>query len=158
MVEKESNVEVEFLEDKLHVEFDYQVTQTKVGEEQLRDFYQWRFSQRAGKEVPREEIEVSPKEGDVYTTTMSFQVKIGEPLYVGLWGVPEQNREALPKLVDFLTEYQQNRLNERERRLVDWVIKGLNEITNPPASLPEGIQDFIEYKRNQRGGEEIDRK
>lgn len=68
-LEKENSNEaglVSFKDDKAFVRFSHQRIETEEGAKIHRQYIQWRLSQRLGRLVPIEEIEVSPAVGEKY--------------------------------------------------------------------------------------------
>ena len=66
MTDKKYESKIEFLENNiLEIEVTYEVPITRKDVESLLRYFQYRFSQKTGKQVPIEEIEVSPKEGEL---------------------------------------------------------------------------------------------
>ena len=113
---------------RLKIKVIYEQCTSKEEEEFLRDSYQFRFSQKAGRHVPPEEIEVSPTAGELSEVTAFFDVKLGEPLYIGL---PKLHRRApyvLPSLINDLERYGEKNHREPEAQLVQRAITGLRKI------------------------------
>jgi len=112
----------------LDVEVSYECRVTQEEEERMRDYYQWRFSQRAGRQVPREEIKVKPAKGDSHELITFFRVKLRRPLYTALF-VQEKAPYVLPLLIEDLKKYrEEHNLHGYKARLIQHAIKGLAKI------------------------------
>ena len=129
-----SEIEVSTLEGEtepsLGIVIYYNRYRTEDNVEKDLDYYQWRFSQKAGKEVPRDEIKVAPA-GTIQDVETHFRKKLGEPVYSGLDWVYWEAPYVLPKLVEDLEQYEtEHDLEDIETTLIRETIDGLNEIIN----------------------------
>lgn len=108
----------------------YERVYTKQEEEMSRDYYVWRFSKRS--EVPkREKIEVKPKAGELVTETTTFQVRENQPLYAGLYFLPQRAPYVIPKLIDCLKNFKRELTASNKNKgwpIVDYTIKELEKI------------------------------
>ncbi len=112
----------------LDIEVSYECRVTEEEEERMRDYYQWRFSQRAGRQVPREEIKVKPVKGDLQELITYFRVKLKEPVHTALL-VQEKAPYVLPLLIGDLRKYrEEHNLRGYKAKLVRHAIKGLAKI------------------------------
>ncbi len=115
-------------EERLCIEVRYPVSVTSKDVESIRDYEQWRFSQLTGKEVPREEIIVNLKEGQIVTQITSFKVELGKEIYPALKTVHQSINYVLPKLVEELKKYSTK--DEKETALINHAIGELEKIIN----------------------------
>ncbi|MBI5066488.1 hypothetical protein HZA97_09745 [Candidatus Woesearchaeota archaeon] len=111
----------------------YERIQTKQEEELLRDYYQQRFFERTGRKVmpKRKEIEVKPKAGESISETIYFQVRENQPLYAGIYFLPQKAPYVIPKLIDCLNKFKQEVTSHKENKdwpIVDYTIKELEKI------------------------------
>jgi len=109
----------------IKITFGHRVTQEEY--DSNMDFYQMRFSQKTGKQVPREEISVTPKVGELIESELHFEARLGRPLYDGIKDVHQKAPYVLPKLIEDLNN-QKKELREVDRRLVLHVVNGLIDI------------------------------
>ncbi len=95
------------------------------------DFFQYRLSEKADKEVPREEIKINLKEGDLIDRRTVFRVTLEKDLYVGLEAVNRKAPYALPNLIDDLRKYGvEHDLQDNETKLINKTVDGLRRIIN----------------------------
>lgn len=122
---------IEFKKSSLEVTVEYEQITTRKEVESVLDYFQWRFSQKTGKEVPREEIKVNLTEGDVHKTETYFCVRLNEPIYGGLILVHQRALYVLPKLVEELTQYHEDlkpKLKNNSLQLIEQCIVDLKNI------------------------------
>lgn len=124
---------VVFEEDSITINFAHDHVETEEEVQARRTFYQQQFSHRAGREIPLDEISVTPEEGIVHQVQTSFKVSSGEPLYSGLFYLHQENPELLPKLVKDLEAYRgRHFLDQKQHILLDCAVDGLQIIIGPP--------------------------
>lgn len=114
----------------LDIAIGYEYPTTKEEVERNLDFYQWHFSKKLGKNVPREEVKVRPLEGELIRVTTHFRVRPEEPLHPGLLQILHRNAPyVLPRAADDLNKYiLEHKLNENEIALVKKAANSLKEI------------------------------
>lgn len=138
-MEKEYNSTINFTNSYLDIQVDYESDVTNQEIEQMKDYYQHTFSERLGKPVNREKIEVKPHEGESMKWSTSFRVKLDEPLYPGLYFLHKKTPYVLPRLMDDLTKYKQkSNLNNLQSRLIQHTLEGLSKIINSKFEIHEG--------------------
>lgn len=120
-----SDIRIE--DDVLFIAVEYEYTVTKEQEEGLRDYFQWRFSRKAGRPVLRSEIHVKPREGDTARAETSFVVESGKSLYPGLAELYHTAPYAFPLLIGELERYRRHPdLTEYEEELISYAIGSLH--------------------------------
>ncbi len=101
------------------------------------DFERWatqqRLSQRFGRDIALEEIEVSPEVGEIYYEVCGFRVKQNwDKPYIGLTNLHKRKPEVLPGLVGWLEVYPQTQdLSTEQKHLLITAIGGLRRIIDP---------------------------
>lgn len=101
-------------------------------------YYQRRFSQRERRLIPQEEIVVRPSVDEKIPVTTTFVVSRGQPLYIGLETIHQDNPNVLPTLVNDLIKYRETHLlDKRQSVLLRRAVKGLQEIIEPKEKLPD---------------------
>jgi len=75
----------------LKIEISYEEPVTEQDHELMVFVYQKKFSRKAGREVPREEIYVKPKVGELQEVKSVFTTRLGKPLYIGLRGCSSES-------------------------------------------------------------------
>ena len=131
MTDKKYESKIEFLENNiLEIEVTYEVPITRKDVESLLRYFQYRFSQKTGKQVPIEEIEVSPKEGELRQETTSFRVNnLTDSLYLGLKYLHIQAPYVLPNLIDDLRKYtEESDIGPDKADIIITTIQKLEEI------------------------------
>ncbi|MFH1636996.1 MAG: hypothetical protein ABIB71_01060 [Candidatus Woesearchaeota archaeon] len=129
MNDKKYRSTIKFKKDLLEISISYERAITREDMESYLDYYQWRFSQKTGKPVPREEIIVSPKAGELIEEATLFIVTVGHPLYVGLSFVHQRAPYVLPKLIEDLRQYREKYvLQENQEELIQHTVGGLEGI------------------------------
>lgn len=142
-MEKEYNSTIHFVNSHLDIKVNYESIITKEEVEQMKSYYQHIFSERLGKSVDSEKIEVKPHEGESMKQTTSFRVKLDEPLYPGLSFLHKKTPYVLPRLIDDLIKYlikdkQNHNLNNLQNRLIQHTVDGLNKIISSKFEIHEG--------------------
>jgi hypothetical protein len=139
----------------LDVKVGYEHPRTQEDVDRDLDYYQWCFSQKAGREVPRDEIEVDST-GIMVKGTTGFIKKLGKPLYIGLDVLHQEAPYVLPKLIEDLRNYEADQnLGDKETILIKEVIAGLKGIVNNKYEDWKPGKDFIDLtqlSRVQLGG------
>tara|TARA_Y100000310_G_scaffold242934_1_gene247236 strand:- start:31428 stop:31817 length:390 start_codon:yes stop_codon:yes gene_type:complete len=118
--------DIDFNKDNLSVHFEYECVQTQAEYDKLIDYFVHRFSLKAGRPVPREEVNAKPEVGDIYKVRTFFKVTEDEELYVGLENVHKKAPHALALLLNEFNSYQAK--DQLEDKLVNKTIKGLMKI------------------------------
>lgn len=114
----------------LDVKVGYEHPRTQEDVDRDLDYYQWRFSQKLGKEVHRDEIEVDPA-GVMVKGTTGFIKKLGKPLYIGLDVLHQTAPYVLPRLIEDLRNYEADQnLGDKETILIKETITGLKKIVD----------------------------
>jgi len=115
--------------DLLRVELNYEIVTTREEAEMLKDIFQIRLSRKVGRPIPRDEIQITPDEGQVRRENIQFIVRKNESFYVGLNYLHQKAPYVLPRLVEELQHYLESMdvVNHR-RELLDFTISGLNGI------------------------------
>lgn len=113
----------------LRVELTYEHLVTEEDYEQMLSSFQVKFSYKAGRHVPREEISVEPKVGELSESRNRFIVELGSPLYVGLKDIHKRAPYVLPKLIEALDRDQTGKeLGKTDGELVRYLVSGLADI------------------------------
>ncbi len=116
----------------LDIEVTYEHPVTDQDYESDVSAFQKIFTQRAGREIPLEEISVKPRIGELRESVLSFRSQLESPVCPILEEVHRRAQYVLPKLIEELDHYQiNNKLRYMDRRLVQHVINGLIEIVTP---------------------------
>jgi hypothetical protein len=113
--------------------FHHFIVETEESESFRKQMYQEKFSRRAGREIPLEQIEVTPKAGEKWSARTCFQVKPGqEELYIGLRRIHRETPEVLPEVIRELEVYRErSRLSRTRRGLIENALGGLRRIISP---------------------------
>jgi hypothetical protein len=139
-----NKLDLEFKGNDLHVELEYERVQTLGEEAERKSFYQWRWESERGVRIPLDQISVRPKAGEVYPVMIYFRLAVGQPLYIGVWGVHQENPRALPKAMEWINYFKDNFVSDNQHReLLDWTLEGFDQIINPKGPLPPGIRGYL---------------
>lgn len=133
MTDKKYESKIEFLDSNiLQIDITYEVQTTKEDVDSLLRYFQYRFSQKAGRPIPIEEIEMSPKEGELRQETTSFIAKnLNDTLYIGLKYLHIQAPYVFPNLINDLRKYaEESSLNQDRNNIVIATIQKLEDIIN----------------------------
>lgn len=145
-----NRLDLEFKDKDLHVELEYERVQTLGEEAERKSFYQWRWEREKGVRIPLDQILVRPRAGEVHSVTIYFRLALGQPLYSGVWGVHQENPNALPKAVEWINYFKDNFVLEEQRReLLDWTLGGLDQIINPKEPLSPEVRGYLEERENR---------
>lgn len=111
---------LELAENVVGVRFGHQHEVTPAEENLRRDYLAWRLSSRVGGIVPKSEIEVIPKAGEVVIAQTHFMIG-NDRLYSGLIAVAKEDPESFSKLIKDLGAYQvQPGLSRKHQELLTW--------------------------------------
>ncbi len=119
-------MKIKYQDNSLQITFKHHQTSTQQEYQDLLKLYQSKFSREVGKEIPLEEIEVSPKPNEQTTATTSFCVTLGNPLYRGLERIAKEDPKAIASLKEKLQHYKPK--SKQEQVLLNYTIQGLEEI------------------------------
>ncbi len=132
MVGRKYNSNIKFRKGCLDITASYECPVTRKEVEEALDYYQWRLSEKAGRQIPRKEITVNLREGELQELITGFRVKLGKPLYIGLSNVHQKAPYVLPRLIEDLQKYEKkHKLRKEKSKLIHHAIDGLKEIVNP---------------------------
>ncbi len=104
-------------EDSLEIRVKYDYIFSKEEEKQSIDYYQWRFSQKTGKQVPKEEIKVRPRAGERAKTESWIRASLDDENLSELFYhlIHKRAPHVLPKLAKDLKDY---RIKNYEKKLL----------------------------------------
>lgn len=150
----EFNSRDDMLGHSLNVELKFERPVTQKDYESMLDYYQWKFSKNAGRQIPRDEITVEPGLGELTECDLYFTAKLGSPLYGGLKDVHQRALYVLPRFIEELDNYQRvNHLRHMDLKLLHHVINGLMEIVGPkdkPNSLGKHLLPFFSRSKKTK--------
>jgi len=144
------NSKISFETSALVIAVAYERSVTKQDEAHIKATYQRLFSAKAGRNIPKEEIKVSPATNETMELTTHFSVRLGKPLYVGLPLLHQKAPYVLPRLIQNLKKYPTKSLQEPQIRLIRYAIAGLEEIVN------QTVEEDNPWLHGTSGGLEIE--
>lgn len=128
----------------LEIELTFEHPVTEQDYESFVSAYQHIISQRAGRQIPRGEISVGLKIGELRESTAYFTASLGNPLWIGLEGIHKSAPYVLPKFIEELDDYQRERkLRYMDKKLVQHVINGLLKIVNDGKKPKKHANGFL---------------
>lgn len=115
----------------LDIEVQYSAVATKADEKSARQYFQWRFSRKAGRRVPQKEIVVSPTAGQLYNETTFFRVLPKRPLPLIVRRLQKKAPYTLPRLLEELESAKTaHPPGSPEARLLTQAIDGLAKLVS----------------------------
>lgn len=145
--QKEEPLKLEFKEGELVISFQHGMVVTPEEAETRREVFRQKFSRRVGREIPIEEVYISPVAGETFPVTTRFIVKPGEPLYFGLTVIHFQNRGVVPKLITDLAQYRdQHKLEEPQALLLHQALGELGRISKLKGRVVFGKSEILSPK------------
>ncbi|MAG37921.1 hypothetical protein CMI45_00845 [Candidatus Pacearchaeota archaeon] len=115
-------------DDFVRIRFPHNITVSREAFILSAQFFRDRFSQRAGREVPLDDIDLSVSKGDIVRGSTVFRARLEDPLPPHLCYSRDQDGVAFDALIDFLRDYRKGALAENEENLIDYVVEGLDKV------------------------------
>ena len=120
----------------LSIRVRYQTAVTEEDARLTRQYFQQKFSEKAGRQVRNEEIKIKPDSGELTEPELLFVVTQGRPFYPGLYATKKAAPYVLPRLVQDLRKFGKEKdLTRAQKELVDYAIRGLDEIAKKDFEL-----------------------
>ena len=145
---------ISFRDGDLSILLDYEGIVTKESEEGFKKYFQWRFSEKAGRPVSADEIETRPKAGDKtkFSSTVTFshdRCKPNTNHKEFLEILKSHAPYVLPRLAEDLTAYKRKHFGSssyHETKLIDEALEQINQVTsdqtgNKPPIIRSVIDD-----------------
>ncbi|MDO8509005.1 MAG: hypothetical protein Q7S27_04960 [Nanoarchaeota archaeon] len=127
MGEEKYSSKIEFGDDCLDIKISYDARFTREDYNQALNYFEWRASKQ-NNTVDRDQIEVSPKEGEIRKVETALRVKLNDDLLAERAKILIKAPYVIPLLVQDLVHYREsNELLEEEERLIGYAITQLEK-------------------------------